>query len=104
VEGVGEPGRGGQGHGGQEAGRSGGLVEGADGGGDGRVEAVALGEGDPQELGQLAHVEALGGGAAEGVDGLLGTRLEELGKLRGDRTGTHVRSVAAPAPAAYPSC
>jgi hypothetical protein len=80
----------------------GGPVEGADGAGDGRVETVALGQGDAQHVGQLAHVEALGGGAAEGVDGLVDGRLNEPSELRGG-TRTHVRSVAALAHAAKPS-
>jgi hypothetical protein len=103
VEGVAEPGGAGQGHGGLAVrvllDRG---VEGADDAGDGRVDAVALGEGDLQEAGQLVDVEAVSGGAAECDDELLGARVEELGELRDVRT--HVPSVAALAPLANPSC
>ena len=103
MEGVAEPGAGGQGHGGLAIGLLGGHVDGADGAGDGGVEAVALGEGDPEEVGQLAHVEAVGDGAAESADDLIGARLDELGELSSS-TRTHVRIVAVPARMANPCC
>ena len=66
-----------QAHGRLLAGLPGRPVEGADGAGDGGVHAVLLGEGDAQQVGQLAHVERAGG-APEGADDLVHVGSEEL--------------------------